>query len=167
MEYLLTFQEFVNKLNQMENDKKADQERNRFQELAGLKESNIFKSKYAIQITIHRPSSLLLEHEQYKQFKKTTNRYTKHPEDTSIPVKAHYHVYPSNSKKELYAVNIEDGKAHHKDNRGHQVPKKEADELRTLGVKIPCNNILESRQFTINENDNENFWTTFIIIHED
>jgi hypothetical protein len=163
---MLTFQQFIYKLNQQENERIAAQELNRFQKLAGLKESNTSKSKYAIQITIYKTSGLLLEHEQYKQFKKTTNRYTKHPEDTSIPVKAHYHVYPSNSKKELYAVNIEDGKAHHKDNRGHQIPQKEADELRSLGVKIPKDNILESRQFTINESIDENFLTTFIVIPE-
>lgn len=31
-----------------------------------------------------------------------------HSENPSIPVKAHYHVYPSNGRKELYAVNVDD-----------------------------------------------------------
>lgn len=159
MEYLITFQQFVEQLEKQ----KAEQEIIRNQELAGIKPSN-FLNRYAIQITIHRPTGLLLEHEQYKQFQRTTNRYTFHPENPSIPVQAHYHVYPSNSKKELYAVNVDDGKAHHKSNRGHTVPRKEADELRTLGVKIPANNILESRQFTINESNSDEFLTTFITI---
>jgi len=75
-------------------------------------------------------------------------------------------VYPSNSKKELYAVNVDDGKAHHKNNKGHVVPGKEADELRTLGVQIPKTNILESRQFTIQENNSHDLLITFIIIDE-
>lgn len=169
MEYLLTFQQFVDKLNQHEGDKDNARQIKRFQELAGLKESNIYKNSYAIQVTIDKPhnSELLLEHEQYQKFKKTTNRYTYHPENPSIPVKAHYHVVPSNSKKELYAVNVDDGKAHHKSNRGHTVPKKEADELRTLGVQIPADNILESIQLQINENTADNYLTTFIIIDEE
>lgn len=169
MTYLLTFQQFVDKLNQHESDKDSQRHIKRFQELAGLKESDIYKSQYAIQITIDKPDNigLLLEHEQYKKFKKTNNRYTKHPENPAIPVKAHYHIYPSNSKEELYAVNVDDGKAHHKKNRGHIVPKKEADELRTLGVQIPTDNILESRQLLINENTTDKYLTIFIIIDEE
>jgi hypothetical protein len=110
---------------------------------------------------------LLIEHNQYTQFQKTTNRYTYHPKNPSIPFKAHYHIYPSNSKKELYAVNLDDGTAHHKSNRGYVVPKKEAEELRFLGVKIPNDNILESNLQTINESNSDDFWTTFIVIDND
>mgnify|MGYP000916884522 CR=1 FL=1 len=162
MEYLLTFNQFVEQLK----IQKTEQERKRFQELAGISPSN-FLNIYAIQITIHRPDGMLIEHNQYTQFQKTTNRYTYHPENPSIPVKAHYHIYPSNSKKELYAVNVDDGTAHHKSNRGYVVPKKEAEELRSLGVKIPNDNILESKLFTINESNSDDFWTTFILIDND
>jgi hypothetical protein len=162
MEYLLTFNHFVEQLK----IQKAEQEKKRFQELAGIRPSN-FLNRYAIQITIHRIDGLLIEHNQYTQFQKTTNRYTYHPENPSIPVKAHYHIYPSNSKKELYAVNVDDGTAHHKSNRGYVVPKKEAEELRSLGVNIPNDNILESKLFTINESNSDEFWTTFILIDDD
>ena len=164
MKYIPTFQEFIERLDKQENDKKAAQELKRFKELAGLERPDIFNGDYFIQITISTPTDLLLEHEKYTQFKKTTNRYTYHPENPSIPVKAHYHIVPSNSKEELYAVNVDDGKAHHKSNRGHSVPRKEADELRTLGVKIPSNNLLESRQLTINESNSDNVLTAFILI---
>ncbi len=87
-----------------------------------------------------------------------------HPEKPSIPVKAHYHIVPSKSKEELYAVNVDDGKAHHKSNRGHIVLRKEADELRSLGVNIPSNNIFEPQQLTINESNIDNIWTAFILI---
>ena len=107
---------------------------------------------------------MLLEHDQCTQFKKATNRYTYHPENPAIPVKAHYHIVPSNSKTKLYALNFEDGKAHHKSNRGYTLPRKEADELRSLGVKIPPNILLESRHVTINESNSENVWTAFIHI---
>lgn len=110
---------------------------------------------------------MLLEHEKYTQFKKTTNIYTYHPENPSIPVKAHCHVFPSNSKKELYAVNVDDGKAHHKSNSGHIVPRKEADELRSLGVNIPANNLLEARQLTLNESETGNTFTALVVIHPD
>ena len=162
MTYLLTFNQFVEKLE----IQKAEQDKKRFQELARINPSN-FLNRYAIQITIHRPDGLLIEHNQYTQFQKTTNRYTYHPENSSIPVKAHYHIYPSNSKKELYAVNVDDGTAHHKCNRGYVVPKKEAEELRSLGVEIPNDNILESKIFTINESNSDEFWTTFILIDSD
>lgn len=162
MDYLLTFNQFVEQLK----IQKAEQERKRFQELAGITPSN-FLNRYAIQITIHRPEGLLIEHNQYTQFQKTMNRYTYHPQNQSIPVKAHYHIYPSNSNKELYAVNVDDGTAHHKSNRGYVVPKKEAEELRSLGVKIPDNNILESKIFAINKSTADDFWTTFILIDND
>lgn len=164
MKHISTFQEFIEKLDKQENDKKAENELKRFKELAGLEQSDIFNADYFIQITISTPTDLLLEHEQYTQFKKTTNRYTYHPENPSIPVKAHYHIVPSNSKEELYAVNVEDGKAHHKSNRGHSVPRKEAEELRSLGVKIPPNNLLESLELTINESNLNYVLTGFILI---
>jgi hypothetical protein len=69
-----------------------------------------------------------------------------HPDNPDIPVKAHYHIYPNNGKQEIYAVNM-DGSAHHKNNRGFEVPNKEAKELRKLGVEIPVNRIIENRQF--------------------
>jgi hypothetical protein len=162
MQYLLIFNKFIEQLE----SHKEEQEKKRFQELAGINPSN-FLNRYAIQITIYRPEGLLIEHDQYRKFQKTTNRYIYHPENPSIPVKAHYHIYPSNSKKELYAVNVDDGTAHHKSNRGYEVPKKEADELRSLGVKIPDNNILESKLFTINESNDDDFLTTFIFIDDE
>ena len=164
MKLIPTFQEFIDNLEKQENDKKAADELKRFKELAGLEQSDVFSGDYFIQITINTPTNLLLEHQQYTQFKKTTNRYTYHPENPSIPVKAHYHIAPSNSKEELYAVNVEDGKAHHKSNRGHSVPRKEADELRSLGVKIPSDNLLESQKLIINESNSDSILTAFILI---
>ena len=76
MKYIPTFQEFVESLEKQENEKKAARELKRFKELAGLEQSNTFNGVYAIQVTINAPTDLLLEHEQYTQFKKTTNRYT-------------------------------------------------------------------------------------------
>jgi hypothetical protein len=168
MKNLLTFEEFVNELNKLEDEKNKLKQANRFKELAEIKESDLYKNQYAIQLLIDKPSDdqLILEHEQYSKFKKTTNLYAFHPENPSIPVKAHYHIYPSNSKKEVYAVNVDDGKAHHKKNRNFQVPKKEADELRALGVKIPTNNILESLQITLNESTSNDYLTIFLIIDE-
>lgn len=114
----------------------------RFQELAGIKPTDEErKSTYYIQVTFDF-NNALLEGEYYKFFQKTNNRYCFHPEDKNIPVKGHYHVVPSNSTKEIYAVNT-DGTAHHKRNRGYQVPKKEANELRAMGVTIPPDNIIE------------------------
>lgn len=104
------------------------------------------KSFYAVQISFDsndNEASLMLEHISLKQFKSTRNRYVHHPAQMEIPVKAHYHVFPPNStNKELYAVNM-DGTAHHKRNRGVQIPPKEADELRSMGVDIDPSNILE------------------------
>lgn len=131
----------------------------RFYQLAGV------SNQYAIEVIIHNENSELIhEHQTYKKFKKSQNRYTYHPEDKSIPVKAHYHVYPNNSKKELYAVNVEDGTAHHKKNRGYEVPKKEAEELRKLGVAIPDNRILEHMDHPINENADNSYISFFILI---
>ncbi len=114
----------------------------RFQELAGIKPTDTErKASYYIQVTFDLRNSLL-ESEYYKFFQKTNNRYCFHPEDKNIPVKAHYHIVPSNSTKEIYAVNT-DGTAHHKKNRGYEVPRKEANELRAMGVEIPSDNIIE------------------------
>ncbi|MBK7851625.1 MAG: hypothetical protein IPJ66_10940 [Bacteroidetes bacterium] len=40
-----------------------------------------------------------------------------------------------------------DGTAHHKANRGYQIPKKEADVLRSLGVEIGPDRLIESIEF--------------------
>lgn len=169
MEYLLTFEQFVKKLNNHEINESKKKQVIRNKELAGLQESKIFRNQYAIQILIDSPNvnEIILEHEQYKRFKKTKNLYTYHPEDSSIPVKAHFHIFPSNSKDELYSVYVETGKAHHKKNRGYQIPKKEAEELRSLGVQIHKNNILESVKFTLNEDNYDNYLTFFLIIDEE
>lgn len=114
----------------------------RFQELAGLRPTGIdAKETYLIEVTFDFGNTLL-EHEAIKNFRKTNNRYYYHTEDTNPPVKAHYHVIPSKSKQEIYAVNM-DGTSHHKKNRGYQIPQKEADELRNLGVDIKSDNIIE------------------------
>jgi len=166
MEHLDTFEEFVERLNKQ---LAIEKEKERFQVLAGIKKSDNIKYQYAIQLTFDKltiDNKLLLEHELYSKFQKSTNRLLKHPEKPEIPVKGHYHIVPSNSEKELYAVNM-DGTAHHKKNRGHIVPKKEAEELRLLGVKIPKNNIIESKQWFINESNVNNYLTIFIIISEE
>lgn len=143
-EYLITFQQFVDRLHEGEISLSSFLKKIRNQELAGIKEIDPFRKVYAIQLSFEAPKGLLLEAEKYRDFQSTNNRYLFHPQNTSIPVKAHYHIYPSNSKRELYAVNM-DGTAHHKKNRGYQVTRKEADELRRLGVHIPSNNILEMK----------------------
>ncbi len=119
----------------------------RFYELIGEKEKF---EQYLIKITFPTGvvSESLNEHKVFQNFLNSSNRYNYHPETTNPPVKAHYHIYPLNSKQELYAVNVDDGKAHHKKNRGIIVPHKEADELRKLGVKLPDNNILETKSIS-------------------
>ncbi len=115
----------------------------RFQELAGIRQTGIdAKETYLIEITFDFGNSLL-EHETIKNFKKTKNRYYFHPESINPPVKGHYHVIPTKGKQEIYAVNF-DGTAHHKVNKGYQIPKKEADELISLGVDINDDRIIES-----------------------
>ena len=117
----------------------------RFEELVEHNTKKEEKKYYAIQLSLGSDdeSLHLFEHLKLKQFISTRNRYTYHPEQSHIPVKAHYHVFPPNSDtKELYAVNM-DGTAHHKRNRGIQIPSKEADELRSMGVQIDASNILE------------------------
>lgn len=160
------FKDFLNK----SYDKKTVYEVTRSLELSKAVESN-YLNRYAIQITFNVSSvpELILEHKVYNTFAKTRNRFTYHPEDTDIPVKAHYHIYPPNGKKELYAVNI-DGTAHHKKNRGVTISKKEADELRSMGVAIPANNIIEclvtdDAVRIINEGfQNESFYSIFLMI---
>jgi hypothetical protein len=88
---------------------------------------------------------LLHEHEVYKYFQKTQNRYRKDPADMNIPPHEwHVHVYPPNGKKELYSVN-QSGTAHHQEHKGKEIPAKEAKELRAIGITIKDNNILESK----------------------
>jgi hypothetical protein len=121
---------------------KKDNYLKRFKALAGIRATT--KNSYLIKITFQViVAESLNEHNIYSNFKNSTNRYMYHPESTNPPVKAHYQVYPQKGKSELYAVLVDDGKAHHKKNRGYQIPKKEADELRSLGVNLPDNNILE------------------------
>lgn len=115
----------------------------RFKELAGIETE--FKATYLIEITFDFGESLH-EHKSIKQFKKTKNRYFFHPQSTYPPVKAHYHVVGPRDKKEIYAINV-DGTAHHQKNKGIQIPTKEAEELRNLGVQLSRNNIIEHLGF--------------------
>jgi len=127
MKNILTFDEYVSRIKQ----------------LMGIKTS---QKTYLIKITILGSDSLL-EHECLTTFKNSTNKYLYHAEKSNPPVRAHYHIYPSNGKNEIYAVNVVDGTAHHKRNRGYIVPKKEADELKALGVAIKDNRIIEFLDF--------------------
>lgn len=115
----------------------------RFKKLADVKSA---KGTYLIKITFDN-GSVLFEHEIRTQFQNSTKWYLNHPESTNPPVRGHYHVYPSKKgKNEIYAVNL-DGTAHHKSNRGHEVPRKEAEELIALGVAIKNNRIIEFVEF--------------------
>jgi hypothetical protein len=112
-------------------------------ELAGIRTSTLAR-RYAVMVTFEGTDvESLLEHNPYKSFDKTTNRFLHHPANENIPVSAHYHVYPNNGKQEIYAVNDPEGTAHHKRNKGYEVPAKEADQLRAMGVNVPKDNILE------------------------
>ncbi len=114
----------------------------RMQTLAGIKPTDsVKKETYLIKITFES-DSLLLEHISLKSFKGSTNRMLKHPATTHPPVKGHYHVYPKNGKDEIYAVNM-DGTAHHQRHQGYEIPRKEAEELRALGVDIRQDRIIE------------------------
>ena len=63
----------------------------RFQELAGLRPlGQTSPATYLIEVTVDFGDSLQ-EHKTIQNFKKTTNRYYYHPEETNPPVKAHYH----------------------------------------------------------------------------
>ncbi len=108
---------------------------------------------------------MLLEHEQYKEFKKSTDLYFKHPENQSIPVQSHYHVVDTKSKKEMYSVNTDDS-AHHRANISYPVLKKQAEELRKLGVNIPSNNILRSKQLSLNKSITGSTFSFFMIIED-
>jgi hypothetical protein len=135
----------------------------RRQELALITE-NTKAGRYAIQIIIQSTEMLLVEHEVYNKFSKTNNLWRRDPEDMKIPVQGHYHIVASKSKKEIYAVNM-DGTAHHRRNKGYEVPKKEADELRKFGVQIPANRIIECVDLVINE-ELENQSVSFVIVIE-
>lgn len=114
----------------------------RIQVLSGIKPTNVDnKETYLIKITFES-DSLLLEHKSLKSFKGSTNKMLKHPSSTHPPVKGHYHVYPKNGKDEIYAVNL-DGTAHHQRHQGYEIPRKEAEELRALGVDIRPDRIIE------------------------
>jgi hypothetical protein len=146
IEYIMSYEKFVEKFNESGKNSNLLAEKYRMQKVAALEVPDL-ASKYSIVISVGEieGKSLLIEHEKYQGFRKTTNRFVKHPANSDIPVQAHYHVYPKNGKLEIYSVNM-DGTAHHKKNRGYEVPKKEADELRSLGVSIPPDNIIENRQ---------------------
>lgn len=104
---------------------------------------------YAIRITFD-DSLLLTEHQHIQQFQRSQNRYYYHPEETHPAVEAHYHIIGPRGKQELYSVTMS-GKAHHKVNRGYQIPRREADELRMLGVAVPTDNIIESIELAPSE----------------
>lgn len=119
----------------------------RMQVLAGIKPTDSDKKEtYLIEVTFES-ENLLLEHISLKSFKGSTNKMLKHPAKTHPPVKGHYHVYPKNGKDELYAVNM-DGTAHHQRHQGYEIPKKEAEELRALGVDIRPDRIIEFLEFS-------------------
>jgi hypothetical protein len=96
MKNLLEYDEFVKHLNSNGICSNKDAEGYRIKKLAGLDTSDSV-NKYCIVISVeyyHGNSFLITEHEKYKGFKKTTNRYTSHPANPDIPVQAHYHIYP-------------------------------------------------------------------------
>lgn len=115
----------------------------RFQLLAGIKEEEL-PNEYYIGVSFNIPKNrkVLLEFNRYSKFKSSSRVYRYDPADEQIPVKAHYHIYQAGSKKEVYSVNV-DGTAHHRKNKSYKIPKKEAAELRSYGVKINSNNVLE------------------------
>lgn len=157
----MDLKDYLNEYFKKENNSLEQAKINRMQELSGIKESKL-NSRYAIQIIIETDAvELLLEHENYKEFRKSNDLYYFHPEDRNIPVKAHYHVVDRKSKKEIYAVNL-DGTAHHRKNKGFKVPNKHAEELASLGVSFKDNNILEYK--SISDSGNK---YSFLIILED
>jgi hypothetical protein len=153
MKHLKTFDEFIKELNESASQSNLLSEKYRMQKLAGIEIEEI-ENKYCIMVTVgdSEGKTLLLEHEKYQSFQKTSNRFLQHPANPDIPVQAHYHIYPNNGKKEIYAVNM-DGTAHHKKNRGYEVPRKEAEELRNFGVQIPDNRIIENKQIDFSKFD--------------
>ena len=136
----------------------------RNKELSGVAESNL-QNRYLIKVTVESVSALLLEHEQYKKFKSSTNLYSKHPENPNIPVKGHYHVVDRKGKKEIYSVNM-DGTAHHRTNKGYSVPKGEAEELAKMGVAFKDGNILENIDLKLNESQDKQIFTFWFIVEE-
>ena len=138
MAYIKDFNEFLEQLNK----EAYDPEIKRMQILAGITKKNIVvKETYLIQITFDRESEIF-EHISLKNFKGSTRKMLHHPAKTHPPVKGHYHVYSKNSKDEIYAVNM-DGTAHHQKHQGYEIPRKEAEELRALGVTIKADRIIE------------------------
>jgi len=136
----------------------------RFYELVDYPKKN---SQIIECIEISFSSDLLLEFEQIKNFKNSKNRYYKHPSNNNIPCKAHFHIVGSNGNYEIYAVNM-DGTSHHRKNKNYEIPRKEADELRKLGVKLKLDNIIEMIEvsdikFILNENYNR--FSNFILIN--
>ncbi|OCX52770.1 hypothetical protein BEL04_00070 [Mucilaginibacter sp. PPCGB 2223] len=67
----------------------------------------------------------------------------------------------------MYAVNVDDGSAHHKVNRGYTVPRKEADELRALGVNIKPDNILEGIDYEFSEEIGDDLIFIYLILDEE
>jgi hypothetical protein len=120
---------------------------NRMQVLAGIKQTDSDKKETYLNKVTFESENLLLEHISLKSFKGSTNKMFKRPAKTHPPVKGHYHVYPKNGKDELYAVNM-DGTAHHQRHQGYEIPKKEAEELRALGVDIRSDRIIEFLEFS-------------------
>lgn len=158
----MNLKDYLNAYLQRENNSLQEAVKKRMYELSGISNSNL-NSRYAIQIIIETDKDkLLLEHENYKQFRKSNDLYYFHPEDKNIPVKAHYHVVDRKTKKEIYAVNV-DGTAHHRKNKGYEVPKKHAKELSALGVEFKQNNILENISIP---SSNCDFYSFIIIIEE-
>ncbi len=158
MKHIKTLSEYIN----------DSIESGKTESLKSMVEKELNSDCYAIEIIIENSGQCesIFEHQTYKTFKGTRNRYTYHPENNNIPVKAHYHIYPPNSKSEIYAVNI-DGSAHHKKNRGYNVPSKEAKELRKLDVKLSSDNILEMKQLSEDYTSIDNFYSIFIIINNE
>jgi hypothetical protein len=44
-----------------------------------------------------------------------------------------------------------DGTAHHRKNKGYEVPKKEAEELKRFGVNMPKDRIIENMEINLKE----------------
>lgn len=149
MKNLKSFDEFIKELNESASKSNLLTKEYRMQKLANIEIDGV-ENKYCILVSVgdSEGRTLITEHEKYQSFQKTHNRYLQHPANPDIPVQAHYHIYPNNGKKEIYAVNM-NGTAHHKKNRGYEVPNKEADELRKFGVNIPDNRIIENKQIDI------------------
>jgi hypothetical protein len=169
MAYIKDFNEFLEQLNK----EAYNPEIKRMQILAGITKKNIVvKETYLIQITFDRESEIF-EHISLKNFKGSTRKMLHHPAKTHPPVKGHYHVYSKNSKDEIYAVNM-DGTAHHQKHQGYEIPRKEAEELRALGVTIKADRIIEyldasedDQRQLITETLQDDFISIYIEIEEE